>query len=149
MAANHKDLGSGLFFIAFGLGAFAINRGYRFGDPGDIGPGLFPTSLAVILVVIGLAVVGKSFFSTPEHLTSVEWRAVVATIGAIVAFGLALDPLGLVPAVVLLCVISQLGSRDVRLVSAAVITVVLAVGATLIFHYGLGLRLQPFGSWFR
>lgn len=149
MTANHKELASGLFFVLFGLGAFAINSGYRFGDSSDIGPGFFPTSLAVILIAIGAAVMGKSFFSAPERLPSIDWRAAFATIAAIIAFGLALKPLGLVPAIVLLCVISQLGSRDVRPVSAAVTTVVLAVGSTIIFYYGLGIQLQPFGSWFR
>lgn len=149
MTANHKDLGSGLFFVLFGLGAYVVNSAYRFGDPTDIGPGFFPTSLSVILMAIGAATVAKSFFATPEKIEAVNWRAMIATMLAILAFGLSLKSLGLVPAIVLLSVISQLGSRDVRLLSAALTTIVLAVASTAIFYYGLGVQLQPFGTWFR
>lgn len=149
MTANYKDLGSGLFFVLFGLGAYVVNSAYRFGDPTDIGPGFFPTTLSVILMAIGAAMVAKSFFATPAKLETVNWRAMIATMLAIIAFGLSLKPLGLAPAIVLLSVISQLGSRDVRLVSATVTTIVLAVASTAIFYYGLGVQLQPFGTWFR
>lgn len=149
MTANYKDLGSGLFFVLFGLGAYVVNSAYRFGDPTDIGPGFFPTSLAVMLMAIGAAMIAKSFFSTPETFEAVNWRAMIATMLAILAFGLTLKPLGLIPAIMLLSAISQLGSRDVRLLSAAVTTVFLAVGSTAIFYYGLGVQLQPFGTWFR
>lgn len=149
MTANHKELGSGLFFVLFGLGAYVVNSAYRFGDPSDIGPGFFPTSLAIILMAIGAAVIAKSFFSAPQRLEAINWRAVTATMAAILAFGLALRPLGLVPAIILLSLISQTGSRDVRLFSAVVTTIVLAVGSTAIFYYGLGVQLQPLGTWFR
>jgi len=149
MIANPKEFCSGAFFVAFGVGTYLINRSYYFGDPSDIGPGFFPTILAIILIGIGLVVAVKSFAIAYEPLPAVNWRATIATIAALLVFGFALRPLGLVPAVVLLCMISQAGSTNARWLSSALISLSLAAASTLIFIYGLGVPLQPFGTLFR
>lgn len=63
---------------------------------------------------------------------------------AVVIFGYALKPLGLVLATVLLIVISALGGHDFRNKEIVILTVVLVLFGVLVFVKGLGL---PFNLW--
>lgn len=148
MTLNQKDFASGTLFVLLGLGALWVNGAYRFGQTSDIGPGFFPTSLSLILVGIGLATIARAFFVTPEKIPRMNWRSMVATISAVVVFGFALRPLGLVPAVILLSCISQTASDDVSVTSVVVTAILLSIGAALIFCYGLGVPIQPLGTFF-
>ena len=67
---NGKDFWAGLLFIGFGMAFFIIARNYNMGTALRMGPSYFPTVLGGLLVVIGLAVLGRSFFSKIEH----TWR---------------------------------------------------------------------------
>lgn len=63
---------------------------------------------------------------------------------AVVIFGYALKPLGLVLATVLLIVLSAVGGHDFRNKEIVILTVVLVLFGALVFVKGLGL---PFNLW--
>jgi hypothetical protein len=63
---------------------------------------------------------------------------------AVVIFGYALKPLGLVLATVLLIVLSAFGGHDFRNKEIVILTVVLVLFGVLVFVKGLGL---PFDLW--
>ena len=63
---------------------------------------------------------------------------------AVVIFGYALKPLGLVLATVLLIVISAIGGHDFRNKEIVILTIVLVLFGVLVFVKGLGL---PFNLW--
>lgn len=63
---------------------------------------------------------------------------------AVVVFGYALKPLGLVLATILLVVVSALGGHDFRNKEIVILTVVLVLFGVLVFVKGLGL---PFNLW--
>ena len=67
---NGKDFWSGLMFIGFGAAFFIIARNYNMGTALRMGPSYFPTVLGGILIVLGAATLGRSFFSSIEH----SWR---------------------------------------------------------------------------
>ncbi len=67
---NGKDFWAGLMYIGFGAAFFLIARNYNMGTALRMGPAYFPTVLGALLVVIGLMVLGRSFFSKIEH----SWR---------------------------------------------------------------------------
>jgi hypothetical protein len=71
-------------------------------------------------------------------------RSMFVILLAVVIFGYALKPLGLVVAVVLLIVLSALGGHDFRNKEVVILTVGLAIFSVLIFVKGLGL---PFNLW--
>ena len=71
-------------------------------------------------------------------------RAMFLILLAVVIFGYALKPLGLVLATVLLIVISAAGGHDFRKKEIVILTVVLVLFGVLIFVKGLGL---PFNLW--
>lgn len=71
-------------------------------------------------------------------------RAMFVILIAVVIFGYALKPLGLVLAIVLLIVLSALGGHDFRRKEIVILTIGLALFGVLVFVKGLGL---PFNLW--
>jgi hypothetical protein len=71
-------------------------------------------------------------------------RAMFVILIAVVIFGYALKPLGLVLAIVLLIVLSALGGHDFRKKEIVILTIGLALFGVLVFVKGLGL---PFNLW--
>jgi hypothetical protein len=56
-----KDFWAGIVFIGIGVAFLLAARSYAFGTPRQMGSGFFPTLLAWILILIGLAASGRSF----------------------------------------------------------------------------------------
>jgi hypothetical protein len=71
-------------------------------------------------------------------------RSMFVILLAVVIFGYALKPLGLVLAIVLLIVLSALGGHDFRKKEIVILTIGLALFGVLVFVKGLGL---PFNLW--
>lgn len=71
-------------------------------------------------------------------------RAMFLILLAVVIFGYALKPLGLVLSTVLLIVMSALGGHDFRKKEIVILTIGLALFGVLVFVKGLGL---PFNLW--
>ena len=71
-------------------------------------------------------------------------RAMFVILIAVVIFGYALKPLGLVLAVVLLIVLSAVGGHDFRKKEIVILTIVLVIFSVFVFVKGLGL---PFNLW--
>jgi hypothetical protein len=71
-------------------------------------------------------------------------RAMFVILIAVVIFGYALKPLGLVLAVALLTVLSAIGGHDFRKKEIVILTVVLVLFSVFVFVKGLGL---PFNIW--
>jgi hypothetical protein len=71
-------------------------------------------------------------------------RAMFVILLAVVIYGYALKPLGLVLATVLLIVMSALGGHDFRKKEIVILTIVMALFSVFVFVKGLGL---PFNLW--
>ena len=71
-------------------------------------------------------------------------RSMFLVLLAVVIFGYALKPLGLVLSTIILIVISAIGGHDFRRKEIVILTVVLVLFGVLVFVKGLGL---PFNLW--
>ena len=71
-------------------------------------------------------------------------RSMFLVLLAVVIFGYALKPLGLVLATVLLIALSALGGHDFRNKEIVILTIVLVIFGVLVFVKGLGM---PFNLW--
>jgi Tripartite tricarboxylate transporter TctB family len=141
-----KDFYSGLLFIAIGL-AFAIGAAnYPLGSAVRMGAGYFPLILGGLMAVLGLIITVSSLRATnkDEGIGAFAFTPLLLILGAIVLFGVLVQPLGLIPATVLLVVVGALGGGEFRLKEVAILAVVLVAMAVGIFYYGLGL---PFHLW--
>jgi hypothetical protein len=143
-----KDALAGIVFVVFGLG-FAIGAtSYEIGSPERMGPGYAPLLLGGILVVLGGAIVVKGFVNPDtEPIGPIPWRALALLGGAVVLFGLAVRPLGLVPATLVAVALSAAASRLATPLSVAAIAIGLTVVCVAVFVVALSLNLPLVGPW--
>ena len=148
------DLVAGGIFVALGL-AFAIGaRGYELGTAFRMGPGYVPFVLGGLLALLGFAIIGvgvvrwrRAGAASPETPHgAVPWRAIALLTASVIVFGAGVDPLGLVPALLVTTFLAGLADRDNSVVASAVIAVGLTVACILIFVVLLQLRLPLLGS---
>ncbi|MGF6272512.1 hypothetical protein ABIB38_000868 [Massilia sp. UYP11] len=143
-----KDFWSGIVFLFFGLSAIIIGQDYEMGTAGRMGPAYFPTVLGGMLSLVGAGSLIRSFFRQGEPVGRLYWKELLLVLVAVLLFGFLMRNAGLVPATLLLIMISSYAGRKFNLAKA----VALAVGATLfavgLFVKLLGLPMPIFGPWF-
>ncbi len=141
---NPKDFYSGLLFMAFGLAAVIIGRGYPMGTTVRMGAGYFPTILGGILIVMGGILVIRGIVTHGEPIGGVAVKAMVLVLGAVSFFAGAVDWLGLVISVGAVVLISSFANQHFKPVELAGLLVVMLALSVGLFGYGLSL---PFKIW--
>jgi NADH:ubiquinone oxidoreductase subunit 2 (subunit N) len=142
--SNRKDFYAGLIFLFFGILTLAINRSYPMGTAARMGPGFFPFLLGIVVALLGFLIAARSLMGKVEEVQPLAMRPLVLVLGAVVAFAILIQPLGLLLGVLALVVISSLGGPEWRLRDVVILYFVLAAMAVGLFVYGLGL---PFKVW--
>lgn len=148
---SQRDFGAGLMFTVVG-GGFAYGATtYQVGDAARMGPGYFPLMLGVILALMGLAVLAKSFVSgSPDgdKIGAIAWRPLCFVLLANVAFGvlliglpsIGLPGMGMVVAIFGLTLIASLAGDDFRLKEVLILSAVLSAGSYVAFVWALKLQ---------
>jgi hypothetical protein len=151
----NTDLAAGLLFTALGT-AFCAQSvlGLPLGTAFRMGPGFFPAFVGGLLVLLGLIIALKGWHVARSAAPSddwgrVPWRAILLIPGALVLFGLAMRPLGLLPALLILCFLAGLAAGRMSLLRVAVLAVATTAVCVGIFSFGLGVSLPLIGNWLR
>jgi hypothetical protein len=147
----NPDVAAGLLFVALGgwFGGGSV-LGLEIGTAFRMGPGFFPAVVGGVLVVLGLLIALHGWRSAaPEAQDPVPWRAVVLIPTGLVLFGLAMRPLGLLPALLVLCFLAALSTGRLSLVRATAASVAMTALCIGIFSFGLGISLPLIGDWLR
>ena len=131
-------------FIAFGLGFVLVGRNYDMGTAVRMGPAYFPTLLGGLLLFLGLIVFVQSFTVSGSPLPRFAFRPLIVILIAIGLFGALIRSVGLVPATVVLVVVSSVGNYEFRTKEVVIMAIGLTLFAVGVFSYGLGL---PFKLW--
>ena len=145
---NPKDFWTGIIYVLFGAGAFFIARDYTMGKALKMGPGYFPTILSVLLVLIGIVSLIRSFAREGTPVDRFTLKGLAAVLAATVLFGLLLRGGGLIIALPMLVVVSALASSRFRWRQSLLLAAGLTLACTLIFLKGLGVPIPMVGSWF-
>jgi hypothetical protein len=143
-----KDLLAGAVFIAFGL-AFAIGAlGYNVGTPLRMGPGYFPLSLGILLIVMGGIIAAKGFLAEAgEPIGGLALRPVILIVAAFIFFGVTVRGLGVVPSLFITVLVAALARERTSPLLALATAASLTVVSVLLFIVALQLRLQLWGTW--
>ena len=143
---QRRDALSGLLFM--GLAAFGlwISRNYPIGTASSMGTGYMPRLLLWVLLGLGGLILVSGLLKAdrlPEADASgaASWRPVVFVTLSLVVFGLALERLGLVLAILLLTGIGAVAGRGMRPLETAIASLVLIALCWLIFIVGLSLTI--------
>ena len=145
---NPKDLWTGIIYIAFGVAALYIARDYGWGTPRKMGPAFFPGILSILLIVIGIISLVRSFVRPGTPIGRFTIKGVLMVTGATVLFGLIVRGAGLLIAMPVLVIVSAYASHKFSWRTSIIMAIVLTVSCILVFLKGLGIPLPILGSWF-
>ena len=146
---ERKDFWSGVMLIATGAGAIFIARNYPFGSSLRMGPGYFPTVLGGLLVLFGIYFAARSLRDNAEKLVG-SWslRALIILPLSLVLFGLMIDRVGFIPAMVVLIFCAAAASTQFRIVEVLLFSVALTALCVVVFIWALGLPYELIaGYW--
>ena len=134
-----QDFLSGLLFILIGLTFMLVGWRLPMGSVTQMGPGYIPMGAASILVMLGLACAVRGVAAHGPRPAPIVWRPVAFISGAVLAFGLSLERLGLVAAILLTVCIGRLAVPHARFASTLALAIGLIVLCVALFHYGFGV----------
>ena len=142
---NLPEVAGSLIVIAVGGVALWEASRYSFGDPGRIGPGFFPLLAATVLVLCGAGVIFRSRreASVRDFRLRRFARVFVPVVGSLLMFALLVRTAGFMPAMAGSVVVASFANGRPR-VSTLLLAGGVAVVGTLVFIYGLGIRMPAF-----
>lgn len=136
-----KDFWSGIMLLCFAAVGLYLTRGYSMGSAGEMGPGYFPVVLGIVLGALGLLLVGRAIASGDESVGHFSIRPLLFLVVAVVAFGVMIEPLGLILSLIVTVALAAQAGRESGPFEIAILAVVLAALSVGIFHYALRLPL--------
>jgi Tripartite tricarboxylate transporter TctB family len=140
---NRRDFYAGIMFFLFGVGFLALSMQYQMGTAAKMGPAYFPAVLGGMLAILGAIIIFGSA-TTKAAVQTVEKFDLGLSgyiIISIVLFGIALNYLGFVAALIVLILVSSKASHEFSLRDSMISMVVLAIASYLIFIKGLQLQM--------
>lgn len=137
-----KDFWSGLLCVALATAFIVQARSYASGSASAMGPGYFPTLLALVLAGVGAILMARSFYIEGESVPRLHLFPLSILVVAICLFGLLINWLGLVIAGALAVVIAARAGPEFRTVEVIALAFVLVAFSVAVFVYALGLPLK-------
>lgn len=148
MKTDYRELTAGLLFIALGVFvALYASSHYEVGEPARMGPGFFPVAAGWVLALLGVGVIIPALRGNPNSQTAQTkfgLRPLLAVPAAVLAFGLIVEPLGLIPATLALTAVVVFSERPIRLRRTILLGIGLAAISWLVFIVGLKMTLPAF-----
>ena len=143
-----KDLATGVILGLVGLGVMLVSaRDYAIGSLRNMGPGFFPLVLGGLLLLFGLIIALTSLAGARDAGGGrLALRPLVFVLGGTIAFGLLLQPLGVVLAIMAAVLISAGASPELRPGPSLALALVLGFGSAAAV-WGVGQRMPLLGYW--
>lgn len=139
---NQKDFWSAVMFVVFGVLFIVWSTEYQFGTTQRMGPGYFPSVLGGMLLLLGILVGLPTIkHDSPEtHVEKIGWRGLLVILGAVILYAVLLPRMGFVVALIVLVILSAMGSKEFTWRAALISCVVLGGFSYLVFVKGLQLQ---------
>jgi hypothetical protein len=146
-----RDFYAGGLMVLIGLFAAVNGPNYRLGTLMHMGPGFLPTTLGVILILLGLVIAGGAVATPPGEGEDIlpeqpQWLAWLCILCGPLAFIIFGKYGGMIPGTFACVFVSALGDRDMTLKSAAILAAVVTTFGVLLFHNILGIPM-PVLRW--
>jgi hypothetical protein len=141
---NQKDFFAGLLFAAFGAFFTFFAMQYPMRSAANPGPGYFPFYLGMLLIILGAIVVLSALSSkaSTEKVDRFDFRVLLLVLGSVVAFGVLLQPMGLILTLLAVIAISSLASHEFSWKAGLLNAAVLIALCVIVFVWALKLQFQ-------
>jgi Tripartite tricarboxylate transporter TctB family len=145
--ADQKNFVTGLFYIAFGTAVAVGASRYQIGTADRMGPGYFPIGVGLALALTGLFVIASALSPGALRTQLGSWplKNLAIVLGAVVLFGLLIEPMGLIIALPVLVGVSALAHPDFswRMVLLSIIILLPLTWAIFVALLGLQFPFLP------
>jgi putative tricarboxylic transport membrane protein len=144
-----RDVVGGLLVAGIGAGFLLFGRELEVGTSFRMGPGYFPTILAVLMIGLGLALAVLAWRKPMQEdaIGTVPWLGIALVVVPVVLFGFSLRGLGLLPILVVVVLATAWASRYASLKASVPLALGIAAFCSVLFIKGLGLPLPLVGPW--
>ena len=145
-----KNVLAGLMFMAIAILGLWLSRDYPIGTALRMGTGYVPRLLCWLLLGLGGCVLAQGLREAPRasgEATTIAWRPLILVTAGIVLFGLTLERLGLVVAILLLVAVGAYAMRGRGVVETLIAAVVLIALSWGIFIFALQLTFPVWPEW--
>jgi putative tricarboxylic transport membrane protein len=139
-----QDFVGGLALMGVALFALWASRDLQGMHGFSFGAGTAPRMFAVLLLGLGFAVMLIGVLAEGSPIQKYHWRGPLFVSLAILAFAVAIRPLGLVLSAFGAFMVAALGTPETKWMEAVIVGAVLTLGCSLLFPYALGLPFQLF-----
>jgi putative tricarboxylic transport membrane protein len=141
-----EDVVGGCVIVAIAAFAYVQAMPLSSGTLGQIGPGLLPRALSILLAALGLTLLVLAVLGRGPQLERFSLRGPLFLLAAVVLFGLTIRPLGLVVAGPVAIVVGALASNEVRWGETLAVALLMTAFCTGLFKFVLGLPI-PLAPW--
>lgn len=141
-----REYAGWLLMLLIGLYFLTQSFQYGLGSMRRIGAGAFPMLSAGALTLICVLMLVRTASQIDLQDRQVDWhlRPFVAVMAALLAFGLSIRTLGLIPAIVIAMAIAASGHKEMRILSLGAVTACVAFACWLLFSVALRQPLPAF-----
>ncbi len=136
-----QDFIGGIALMALALFALWASRDLQGMHGFSFGAGTAPRMFAGLLLLLGFGVALTGVLWEGAQLQQFHWRGPFFVSLAIIAFAVAIRPLGLVITAFASFMVATLGTAETRWVEALIVCVCLTAFCCVLFPYGLGLPM--------
>jgi Tripartite tricarboxylate transporter TctB family len=143
---NNKRFLSGLMFLGIGGVAIYMAQDYPMGSALRMGPGYFPIVLGGLMGLFGIYELILGIMKSDPVKGNWSVRALIVLPLAAVVFGIMMEKLGFVIALVALIFVSAAASREFKFLEVLISAVVITLASVGVFIYGLGLPYPLFSG---
>lgn len=135
----NQSNGRGLLLAAFALFFLVQAPGLRIGSLSRPGPGLFPFIVAGLLLMIGVVIVARSYFTEAVPL-DFRFRNIALVAASLICFALVTEYVNMLAGIIVMATMVSFASEDFSIRRAATIAGVLCLVA-FAMKKGLGVQL--------
>jgi hypothetical protein len=140
-----KSVLLGAFFLCVAVVAVFVCSGYQMGTPRNMGPGLFPMALGLLLAFLSVILIVRGVLAGDEAVPTFALRPTVFVLGGGLLFALLLRPAGMIVAIIAAVIVSSFASKQLGLLPRSLLAVGLAIGCAVIFVGFLGQAIPLVG----
>jgi hypothetical protein len=136
-----SDFGAGLLLSGCSALFLYLGKDLERGTAFQMGPGFFPTAIAVLALIVGLALIAKSLSAVGPATEPFRLAPALLVIAAIASFALLVGKLGLIVSGTITMLLASMATAQQGWMRVIVVSVVVSVFSGLLFVVALGLSI--------